>query len=164
MTSHGEIRASDADRERVVEELHEHTVDGRLTAEELDERLGAAYAAKTKAELDALKADLPVSTSAARRAQLERKSRLRRRLVQEAGGAVIVSAVCVAIWLASGASGSFWPVWVIVFTLLPLVRDSWRLLGPGSDLDVVEARLQRRHERRIAREGRHIRRGLPPRL
>ncbi len=163
----GHIRTSDADRESVVEELREHTVNGRLTPEEFEQRLDVVYAAKTRAELDALRADLPVSTAAARRAQLERKSRLRGRIVQEAGGAVVVSAVCVAIWFATAAHGhhgSFWPIWVIVFTLLPLVRDSWRLLGPGSDLDVVEARLQARHERRLAREGRRGRRHLPPSL
>lgn len=147
-----------------MEELREHTVDGRLTAEEFEQRLGAVYTAKTRAELATLRADLPVSTTVARRAQLERKSRLRGRIVQEAGGAVLASAVCVAIWFATGAHGSFWPIWVIVFTLLPLMRDSWRLLGPGSDLDVVEARLQARHERRIARDGRRGRRYLPPSL
>ena len=54
-------------------------------------------------------------------------------------------------WVAAGAHGAFWPGWVIAFTLLPVVRDGWRLLGPGSDLEVVEARLQARHERRLAR-------------
>jgi hypothetical protein len=148
---------SDAERERLVEELHEHTVAGRLTAEELDERLGAVYAARTRADLDALRTDLPVSTVAARRTLVERKSHLRRRLVQEAGGSLTASLVCVAIWLAAGASGSFWPAWIILFTLLPVLRDSWRLLGPGSDLHVLEARLQARHERHLAREHRRSR-------
>jgi hypothetical protein len=147
----GQIRVSDAERERLVEELHEHTVAGRLTAEEYEERLGAVYAARTRSDLDALRTDLPVSTVAARLALVERKSHLRRRLAQEAGGSATASLVCVGVWLASGASGSFWPVWVIIFTLLPVLRDSWRLLGPGSDLDVVEARLQARHERHLAR-------------
>jgi hypothetical protein len=67
------------------------------------------------------------------------------------------------VWLASGASASFWPAWVIGATLLPVIRDSWRLLGPGSDLEVVHARLQARHERQLARgrRGRHRYRGLP---
>lgn len=152
-----QIRVSDADRERLVEEMHEHTVAGRLTAEELDKRLDAVYAARTRGDLDALRTDLPVSTVAARVALVERKSHLRRRLAQEAGGSAIASLVCVAIWLASGAQGSFWPIWVIIFTLLPILRDSWRLLGPASDLHVVEARLQARHERHLAREHRRSR-------
>jgi hypothetical protein len=81
--------------------------------------------------------------------------------VQEAGGGLGVSALCVGIWLASGPSSGFWPGWVIGLALLPVVRDSWRLFGPASDLEVVEARLQARHERNLARARRHRYRGLP---
>lgn len=157
MADPGQIRVSDAEREQLVEELHEHTVAGRLTAEELEERLGAVYAARTRDHLDALRADLPISTVAVRQALVERKSRLRRRLVQEAGGSATASLVCVGVWLASGAQGDFWPIWVILFTGLPSLRDSWRLLGPGSDLDAVEARMRARHERHLAREHRRSR-------
>ena len=54
-----ELRASDADRERVVLALREHTAAGRLTLEEFAERMGRAYEAKTVAELDELGRDLP---------------------------------------------------------------------------------------------------------
>jgi hypothetical protein len=53
------LRASDADRERVAAELRDHAVAGRLDTDELDERLGRAYAAKTYGDLDALVWDLP---------------------------------------------------------------------------------------------------------
>src|SRR4051794_5444140 len=53
------VRASDADRERVAAALRRHHLDGRLDTDELQERLGACYAAKTEAELAALVADLP---------------------------------------------------------------------------------------------------------
>ena len=53
------VRASDADRERVADRLRDHTVAGRLTTEELDERSGRAFAARTRDQLDALLADLP---------------------------------------------------------------------------------------------------------
>lgn len=164
MPNAGHIRVSDAERESLAEELREHTVAGRLTAEEYEQRLGAVYAARTRADLDALRSDLPVSTEAARRALVQRKSKLRRRLAQEAGGSMTASAICVAIWLATGAQGEFWPVWVIVFTMLPFARDAWRLLGPGSDLEVLEARLQARHEKALLRERRraYYRRHLLP--
>jgi hypothetical protein len=55
----GNIRASDADRERVADILREAAGDGRLTMEELDERLDAVYAAKTYAELEPITKDLP---------------------------------------------------------------------------------------------------------
>ncbi len=159
----GQLRVSDAEREQLVEELHEHTVAGRLTAEEYEQRLDAVYTARTRADLDTLRADLPVSTIAARQALVERKSKLRRRLAQEAGASTTASTVCVAVWLAAGAHGAFWPIWVIVFTMLPIVRDGWRLLGPGSDLEAVEARLRARHERALARAHRRDRyRGMLP--
>jgi hypothetical protein len=52
------LRASDADRERVAELLRDAGGDGRLDLEELDERLHAAYAARTHEELARLTADL----------------------------------------------------------------------------------------------------------
>jgi hypothetical protein len=54
-----ELRASDEDRNRAVETLRVAAGDGRLTAAELDERLGVALTARTSSELAALTADLP---------------------------------------------------------------------------------------------------------
>jgi hypothetical protein len=54
-----ELRAADADRERVAEVLREAAGDGRLTMEELDERLDRAFAARTYAELATITQDLP---------------------------------------------------------------------------------------------------------
>ncbi|MFI7013673.1 DUF1707 domain-containing protein [Streptomyces sp. NPDC050164] len=60
-----ELRASHADRDRVVDVLRIAAGDGLLTAEELDERLEAALSARTLSELATLTADLPpVSASA----------------------------------------------------------------------------------------------------
>jgi hypothetical protein len=53
------MRASDADRERVADVLREAAGDGRLTMDELDERLDAVFAAKTYAELEPITHDLP---------------------------------------------------------------------------------------------------------
>jgi hypothetical protein len=58
------MRASDADRERVANVLREAAGDGRLTMDELDERLDAVYAAKTYAELEPITHDLPDSGAA----------------------------------------------------------------------------------------------------
>jgi len=163
MTDSPATRVADADREHAAGELREHLIAGRLTQEEFEERLARAYQAKTRGELDALSADLPMSSASVQRARGERRSHLRRRLWQEAGGAAGVSLLCVAIWAASGASGSFWPIWVIIFALLPLVRDGWRLLGPASDEDAVEASLAARRAQRGPRDERHARRRRLPR-
>ncbi len=88
MSDPSQLRVSDADRERLIEELHEHTVAGRLTAEELEDRIGGVYRATTYADLEALHADLPVSASSVQLELSKRKSRLRRRLLQEAGGSL----------------------------------------------------------------------------
>jgi hypothetical protein len=152
MSDSSSLRASDADRERVVGELREHMLAGRLSSEEFEERLGLVYRASTESELDAVKADLPASPMAVAQAQAERRAHLRRRVMQESGGAGSASLICVAIWLATGATGSFWPVWVILATSLPLLRDAWRLLGPAPDLEAVEANLNARREQRLARE------------
>jgi len=56
----GRWRASHVDREQVVGALQAAFVQGRLTADELDERVGQALAARTYAELAALTTDLPI--------------------------------------------------------------------------------------------------------
>src|SRR5437764_3818135 len=53
------IRASDADRERAVELLRDHAAEGRLTLEELADRVSTAYRARTGDELERLTRDLP---------------------------------------------------------------------------------------------------------
>jgi hypothetical protein len=53
------LRVSDADRHRVAELLREAAGEGRLDIEELEERLEAAYAAKTYGDLVPITADLP---------------------------------------------------------------------------------------------------------
>jgi hypothetical protein len=56
-----EMRAGDSDRDRVAQVLRDAAGEGRLTLEELDERLDAVYAAKTYADLEPLTRDLPVA-------------------------------------------------------------------------------------------------------
>jgi hypothetical protein len=58
------LRASHDDRDRAVEVLRVAAGDGRITAEELDERVGAALTARTYGELAALVSDLPAAPGA----------------------------------------------------------------------------------------------------
>jgi hypothetical protein len=58
---HPELRASDADRERAAELLREAAGDGQLTMDELERRLGEAYEARTRGELETLTADLQLA-------------------------------------------------------------------------------------------------------
>jgi Domain of unknown function (DUF1707) len=101
-----ELRAADADRERAVERLRAAAAEGRLTAEELEQRLEAALGARTYAELEGPLADLPAQRpSRPRPAAPARRAELR--------AFVATSALLVAIWALTGA-GYFWPVWPIL--------------------------------------------------
>jgi hypothetical protein len=59
----GQLRASHQDRDRVVEVLRVAAGDGRLTADELDQRLEAALTARTYADLAVLTTDLPAASA-----------------------------------------------------------------------------------------------------
>jgi hypothetical protein len=54
-----QVRIGDAERQEAARQLQQHFADGRLTWEELDERLQTAYTARVTAELTPLFADLP---------------------------------------------------------------------------------------------------------
>jgi hypothetical protein len=58
-SAQADVRASDADRDRVADILREALAEGRLDAEEHSERLDAVYAAKTVGQLEPLVRDLP---------------------------------------------------------------------------------------------------------
>lgn len=60
MATDDTIRASDVDREAVVATLREAYTAGRLTLDEFDERMAAAYASKTWGDLRELTVDLPI--------------------------------------------------------------------------------------------------------
>jgi hypothetical protein len=55
-----DLRVGDADRQRVVDELQRHYVAGRLTSEELGERVAQALSARTFADFGPILADLPI--------------------------------------------------------------------------------------------------------
>jgi DUF1707 SHOCT-like domain len=167
-----DLRVSDEQRERAAQDIREHFAAGRLTDDELSERVQAAYDARTEQQLRAALADLPKlpATPAQQKAELAaRRSALQRRMLQEAGGGVGTFVLCTAIWAVTGASGFFWPIIVLVACLLPVLSNGWRLYGPAPDLDQVERDLEARrrkielghqaqgaaHHRAARRSGRH---------
>jgi hypothetical protein len=160
MADPSSLRVSDQDREEAARQVREHYASGRLSEDELNERLEAVYASRTEGDLARTLADLPAlpATRSAERTELRaRRSHLQRRLVQQSGGGLALVALCTAIWLIDGASGQFWPVWVMIVVLIPLLRNGWRLYGPAPDLDRVEADLERR-ERHAERQSRRAER------
>ncbi len=171
MAESPDLRVSDQERERAAGEIRDHFAAGRLDEDELNDRVSAAMEARTHGELEALRADLPrlPATQAEQKAELvQRRRELSRRLVQQTGAGMAPFVVCTAVWLVSGASGFFWPIWVLLIVVLPLVRNGWSLYGPAPELDRVERQLARqgRQRHRSDARGRHRRRrsGRDPRL
>jgi hypothetical protein len=110
------IRASDADRERVVGLLQQYSAEGRITSEEFDERMAAAYAAKTMGALAELTTDLPVDLAEHTRQQTElaRQRAGRKPLARQMRAAVSswvsLGVLLTVVWAVSGA-GYYWPAW-----------------------------------------------------
>ena len=61
---HGRLRASYADREQAIDALKAAFVQGRLTKDEFDLRVGTALVSRTCADLACLTADIPASPAA----------------------------------------------------------------------------------------------------
>jgi hypothetical protein len=157
MSDEANLRASDEERERAATQLREHFAAGRLSDDQLDDRLDAVYRARTAGDLRTLLADLPVLPPAptAHRAELvQRRSVLQRQLLQQTGGGLVAFVICAAIWAAAGAHDYFWPGWVALAALIPLLRNGWRLYGPAPEFDRVEADLARRRDRSARHERR----------
>ncbi|BEP12467.1 hypothetical protein acdb102_07780 [Acidothermaceae bacterium B102] len=124
------LRASDADRDAVAEQLREHFATGRLRMDELNERLDKVYAAQTYGDLEPLVddlpgpgpySDLPVPFPANGTSPVPFEHGWGGDLTHGGpawGAWGSASVICWGIWLASAISGGsvagFWPVWVTV--------------------------------------------------
>src|SRR3954454_14330160 len=104
------LRASDADRERVAKRLREHYGEGRLSDDDLSERIDAAYRARTISELEALTVDLPSTQGPGRRRP---RSALETSVRIHLTTYLVVNLLLIGIWAASGG-GYFWPIWPIL--------------------------------------------------
>jgi hypothetical protein len=113
------MRASDADRETVAERLRRAAGEGRILAQELEERLAHALRARTYGELDALVADLPreVARPRSRTRQLARSHPLLAAMLVLAAAVVTVVVVAVVIALVVAWLALAWGIWLLVGTL-----------------------------------------------
>jgi class 3 adenylate cyclase len=104
------LRASDSDRERVAERLRHDYGEGRLSSDDLSERVEAVYAARTMEELEGLTADLP---SAGQPAPRRRRGALDDSFRTHFAIYAVINLALIGIWAASGG-GYFWPIWPIL--------------------------------------------------
>jgi Domain of unknown function (DUF1707) len=119
----GRMRASHADRERVVDFLKAAFVQGRLTQDEMDARIGQALAARTRAALAPLTADLPAEPDRApvpaRVPPLNRSAKKAVRFGAGAIGAVILVTSGTAVILGQPVAALFIPVAIVLFAAFP---------------------------------------------
>jgi len=101
----GDLRVSDADRDRAVHELSEAFKAGRLTADEFSERSGEALGARTGSELTGLLADLPLDDVLRARASAEERAH-RARAIRIAIGA---SSAAAFVFALSALGAAFQP-------------------------------------------------------
>nr|WP_233624491.1 DUF1707 domain-containing protein [Actinoplanes sp. ATCC 53533] len=163
-----EMRAADADRQAVADELKAALDEGRLDLHEYDERLQQAYAAKTYGDLHPLLSDLP---SAALPVPAQRRpsdalatplvdasnAELARRWVGEVWSSwVAVAGITTMIWLISSVASAdllnFWPIWVAGPWGAVLVFVTIAGLANGEPRKQAEKRARKEQAKRLKRE------------
>src|SRR5436190_15839615 len=105
------VRASDAEREHAATALRDHAAAGRLTVEELGQRLQTAFAARTRKDLHELFRDLPGQPRLAARSREDgAKARGHKAHVR---AYLVFCVAMVVLWAVTGL-GYFWPIWPIM--------------------------------------------------
>ena len=119
---------TEADRDRVVRELTRHCGDGRLTLDELEERIAEAYAASTADELQHSLRQLPVQPTPTQAPVVQPRPMVDRTKSKSVAPADAVKAaeialrihlvvylsvigLLTAIWFMTMPFGYFWPAW-----------------------------------------------------
>jgi hypothetical protein len=134
------MRTSRADREQAIDALKAAYVQGRLTKDELDERLARALVPLTHAELTALTEDLPDGLAAARRQGMARP-----RESNAAKAGVFVTLVAGMIMVSAIGNGIANPLHVLAVVLL--FSPVWMLALGG--LLLLHSRMEDRGARRL---------------
>lgn len=161
--AHAGLRASDRDRDVANQVLGTAFSEGRLTAEEFDERTDQVASARTLAELPPLLTDLvapsavpasAVPVSAGRfRAEAER--RYRERLRNALWSFLVPTVICWIIWVSVLASGDGtwfpWPAFVTIGTGVGWVRLA---TSREDSITAIEHHLDKREQRKLERQRR----------
>jgi hypothetical protein len=161
-----EMRAGDADRQSVADQLKAALDEGRLDLHEYDERLQQAYGAKTYGELAPLLTDLPAAaapTPLAGQAKAQADHLTRRWLLHVWSSYLPAVAITTAIWLISSVSSQewlyFWPIWVAGPWGLVML---WQTVGGlashepqkwQAQIDKAQAKVERKKQRKALEAG-----------
>lgn len=112
MAQRARLRASDQDREHVAERLRNATAEGRLLAEELEERLATALRARTYGELDSLVSDIP-SGRVARRPSGNMRTWVAPALALVIAIAVVFALIVAVVFIVTGVL-AVWMLWAAI--------------------------------------------------
>ena len=116
-----DVRVSDADRDRAAEALQAHHASGRLTLDELTQRIEETFRARSLSDLDHALRELPAERAVAS------TPRRRWRHQRLPGWWVRVNGICTAVWAATTVGSGphyFWPMWVMLGTGIPVVASA----------------------------------------
>jgi hypothetical protein len=111
------LRAADADRERIAERLRQSHAEGRLDMEEFQERLERCYESKTVGELRELVRDLPRQDQ-----QVDKRSS---RWLQPWAWRLPLAPILIALLVIAAASGHHHVFWLWIPLLFIFWRISW---------------------------------------
>ena len=117
MAEPSHLRASDADRDAIAERLRRAAVEGRLDAEELEERLHAALRARTHGDLERLVVDLPRQHVPSQRRRVPPPAYLGGMAAVALRVAFTLVVIAAAITVAA-VMAAWWIVWVVVWFAL----------------------------------------------
>ncbi|HEY7068275.1 MAG TPA: DUF1707 domain-containing protein [Chloroflexota bacterium] len=126
-----DLRVGDPERRQTGDMLQQHYVEGRLSAEELAERLRQTTAARTRAELDAILRDLPplfvpratepppaaaapAPSAPAPAAPASHRRGVPRDLRAHVTVYALTMLLLVMIWLVATPGQYFWPIWAML--------------------------------------------------
>jgi class 3 adenylate cyclase len=125
------VRASDGEREQAVSLLRDHYEAGRLSEDDLSERIESAYSARTVTELHDLLTDLPSPRAVARHRRSGYETSVRIHFTTY----LLVNLMLIGIWAAAGG-GYFWPIWPML---------GWGIGVASHSAPLIATRGRRRH-------------------
>jgi hypothetical protein len=112
------IRASDAERDRVVGLLKQHFADGRLSLDEFSERMDVAYQARTRGELVTTLRELPVLAQPLPAPTVPRPARRRAHpSLPMAAFPLAMLAIILVMLLVVSRGMILWPMFFLLFWL-----------------------------------------------
>jgi class 3 adenylate cyclase len=142
------VRISDAERNEAAGRLHAFFAEGRLSVDELSERLDEVYTARTDVEMAGAFRELPHFDPAAEVAERQGSRLGARRRIYRLAETATPAAICTAVWAMTG-HGYFWPEWVYLGTgivMLQMLRPRRHRHRPRHDRAITAGHRHPRHD------------------